>query len=241
MKKRTDRKNYFLPKCLRILPIVLILLTACGSPDPEPQEPSTAPPKGFTFFGLHADSILSNEIRDTLSDRLGSAAKEARTTLDLEMHYNGFLETYFQELNPLNQRLNFEKGLRIRIEHHTIKLTYRYSSSFNHVELFFSDFTKKPLLFRIKGQGDGTDIVETFRKKYGTPREIIWKNEEGRSLLWKQNKDVLITSLFSDRYGDPRYEIMIVHVENIEALLSAEEKAGKQRESDRLQKGDSAF
>lgn len=239
MKKRTDRKNYFLPECFRILPVVFIILTACGNQTPEPQETSTA--KGFTFFALHADSILTKEIRNTLSDRLGSAARETSTTLDLEMHYNGFLETYFQELNTLNQRLNFEKGLRIRIEHRTIKLIYRYSSSFDHVELFFSDLTKKPLLFRIKGKRDGADIVATFRKKYGTPKEIIWKNEEGRSLLWRQNQDVLITSLFSDRYGNPRFEIMIAHVENIEMLLNSEGKARKQRESDRLQKGDSAF
>lgn len=241
MKKRTARKNYFLPECFRLLPIVFILLAACGNPDPEPQETSTVPAKGFTFFALHADSILTNEIRDTLSGQLGSAARETSTTLDLEMHYPGFLETYFQGLNALNRRLNFEKGSRLRLEHRTIKLIYRYSSAFNYVELFFSDFTKKPLLFRIKGKRDGTEIVETFREKYGTPREIIWKNEEGRSLLWRQNKDVLITSLFSDRYGNPQFEIMIVHVENIEALLSAEEKTGKQRESDRLQKGDSAF
>ena len=218
-----------------------LLITACGNDvSDSPKIPASAP-EGFTFLDLHANSILSDEVQDNLSDELGSAAIETRTVLDLEMHYDGFLETYLPDLYELNRRLNFEKGLRIRIEHHTIKLIYRYASSFNYVELFFSNFTQKPLLFRIKDKKDGTDIVDTFRKKYGKPREIIWQNKEGRSFVWKQNKDHLIISLFADRYGNPRYEIMICHVKNIEALLAAEEKERRQREKNRALEESGAF
>lgn len=237
----TNRKNKKTMQNILILFILFILITACGNLDQESTEKPTGDSKGFTFLDLHANSVLTDKIQDDLAAKLGSAAIETRTTLDLEMHYNGFLETYIRELNELNQRLNFEKGYRIRIEHHTIKLIYRYAASFNYVELFFSNDTKKPLLFRIKAKKDGADIVKTFRNKYGTPEEKIWPNKESRSLVWKKNKDVLVISLFSDRYGNPRYEIMICHVENIEALLAAEEKERKQREKDRSPGGPSAF
>ena len=236
-----DWKNQQPTRIALVLFMACLLMTACGNDDSDSPKTPTSAPEGFTFLGLHANSILSDEIRDNLSDKLGSVAIETRTVLDLEMHYNGFLETYFQDLYELNRRLNFEKGLRIRIEHHTIKFIYRYASSFNYVELFFSNFTKKTLLFRIKAKKDGKDIVETFRKKYGTPQEIIWQNKEGRSFVWKQNKDELIISLFSDRYGNPRYEIMICHVKNIEALLAAEESKKNQMEKNRALTGESAF
>jgi hypothetical protein len=236
-----NRKNQQPTRIALVLFMAGLLMTACGNDASDLPKTPASSPEGFTFQGLHANSILSNEIKDNLSDKLGSAAIETRTVLDLEMHYNGFLKTYLPDLHELNRRLNFEKGLRIRIEHHTIKLIYRYASSFNYVELFFSNFTKKPLLFRIKAKKDGTDNVETFRKKYGTPREIIWENKEGRSFVWKQNKDELIISLFSDRYGNPRFEIMICHVKNIEALLAEEESRKNQMEKNRAPTGESAF
>ena len=236
-----NRKNQQPTRIALVLLMAGLLMTACGNDDSDLPKTPASPPEGFVFLGLHANSILTGELQDNLSDKLGSAAIETRTVLDLEMHYNGFLETYFQDLYELNRRLNFEKGLRIRIEHHTIKLIYRYAASFNYVELFFSNFTKIPLLFRIQAKKDGTDIVETFRKKYGTPQEIIWQNKEGRSFVWKQNKDKLIISLFSDRYGNPRYEIMICHVKNIEALLTTEESKKNQTEKNRTRTGESAF
>jgi len=235
------RKNQQPARIVLVLFIAGLLMTACGNDDSSLPKTTASSPEGFTFLGLHANSFLSNEIKDNLSDKLGSAAIETRTVLDLEMHYNGFLETYLPILHELNQRLNVEKGLPIRIEHHTIKLIYRYASSFNYVELFFSKFTKKPLLFRIRAKKDGTDVVETFRKKYGPPQEIIWQNKEGRSFVWKQSKDELIISLFSDRYDNPRYEIMICHVKNIEALLAAEESKKNQMEKNRARTGESAF
>ena len=236
-----NRKNQQPTRIALVLFMAGLLMTACGNDDSDSPKTPASSPEGFTFLGLHANSILSDEIQDALSDQLGSSAIETRTVLDLEMHYNGFLETYLQDLDELNRRLNFEKGLRIRIEHHTIKLIYRYAASFDYVELFFSNFTKKPLLFRIKAKKDGTDIAETFRKKYGPPQEIIWQNKEGRSFVWKQNKDELIISLFSDRYGNPRYEIMICHVKNIEALLAAEESKKNQMKKNRARTGESAF
>jgi hypothetical protein len=197
--------------------------------------------RGFTFLDLHADSILTDKARDRLREILGSEAIEKKTVLDLEMHYPGFLETYFPDLNELNKQLNFEGGRRTRIEHNTTKLIYRYSSTFHYVELFFSSYTQKPLLFRIKAKRDGMDYLATLQQKYGKPREVVWQNQKGRSLFWKLDKDVLILSLFVDQYDQPQFEIMICHVENIENLLATERKETSQQTSEKTETGRKLF
>ena len=157
------------------------------------------------------------------------------------MHHNGFLETYVPDLNELNRRLNFEAGQKIRIEHAAFKLIYRYSSSFESVTLFFSSESQKPLLFRIRAKTDGSEIAETFREKYGAPETVTWTHAPGRSLVWRQDRDVLMLSLFTDRTGKPQYEIMICHVANIETLLDAEKKESQKREKARSKGEQSAF
>lgn len=197
--------------------------------------------RGFNFLDLHADSILTDKARDRLMEILGSEAVEKKTVLDLEMHHPGFLEKYFPDLSELNKHLNFEGGRRTRIEHNTTKLIYRYSITFHYVELFFSNDTQKPLLFRIKAKRDGKDYLATLQQKYGEPQAVAWQNQKGRSLFWKLDKDVLILSLFADQYGQPQFEIMICHVGNIENLLATEKKDSSQRKSEKSGAGRKLF
>ena len=197
--------------------------------------------RGFTFLDLHADSILTDKVRDRLKEILGSEAVENKTVLDLEMHYPGFLERYFPDLSELNKKLNFEGGRRIRIEHNTTKLIYRYSTAFHYVELFFSNYTQKPLLFRIKTKRDGMDYLATLQQKYGDPQIVTWQDQKGKSLFWNLDKDVLILSLFADQYGQPQFEIMICHVGNIENLLTTEKKEPGQRKSEKAEAGRKLF
>lgn len=197
--------------------------------------------RGFTFLDLHADSTLTEGVRNRLKEILGSEAVEKNTVLDLEMHYPGFLERYFPDLSELNKKLNFEGSRRIRIEHNTTKLIYRYSTSFHYVELFFSNYTQKPLLFRIKTKRDGMDYLATLQQKYGDPQIVTWQDQKGKSLFWNLDKDVLILSLFADQYGQPQFEIMICHVENIENLSATEKKEPGQRKSEKAEAGRKLF
>ncbi|MEW6670606.1 MAG: hypothetical protein AB1427_02830 [Thermodesulfobacteriota bacterium] len=209
----------------------------------QPSSPSisTTSAKGFAFLDLYADSILTDKVRNRLAETLGSEAVENHTVLDLEMHYPGFLEKHFPELNELNKQLNFEGGRRIRIEHNTIKLIYRFSTTFHYVELFFSNDTRKPLLFRIKAKRDGMDYLTTLRQKYGDPQTVTWQDQKGKSLFWNLDKDVLILSLFSDQYRQPQFEIMICHVANIETLLTAEKKESPQGKTEKTEAGRKLF
>jgi len=200
-----------------------------------------APVKGFTFLDLHADSILSDRVRNRLGEILGSVAVERKTVLDLEMHRRGFLEKYFPDLNELNKRLNYEGDRRVRIEHNTTNLIFRYSSTFQYVELFFSNYTQKPLLFRIRAKRDGGDYLATLRQKYGEPQVVPWQDQKGKSVFWNMDKDVMILSLFADQYGQPQFEIMICHVENIENLLATEQKEARQREAEKAGPGRKLF
>lgn len=192
---------------------------------------SDAAVRGFTFLDLHADSRLTDSVRRRLTEILGSDALEKSTVLDLEIHAPGFLAKHFPDLSRLNKQLNYEGGRRIRIEHRSTKLIYRYSTPFDYVELFFCNYTRKPLLFRIKAKRDGGDYFATLRQKYGEPRVIIWQNQKGKTYSWKQDKDTLILSLFADQYDQPQFEIMVCHVGNIENLLASEKKESDQRRS----------
>jgi hypothetical protein len=168
-----------------------------AAPGP-PAAISDAPVKGFTFLDLHADSVLTDRLKERLKETLGSEAVETKTVLDLEMHYPGFLERYFPDLDRLNKQLNYEGVRRVRIEHHITKLTYRYSTAFHYVELFFSNYDQKPLLFRIKAKRDGKDYLDMLRQKYGDPQTAAWQNQKGKSVFWNMNKDMMILSLFLD-------------------------------------------
>lgn len=245
MKRPSSRNIKFITAVFGLLLLLISIIMISTDHDTEttvsliPEPDST--PKGFTFLNLHANSILTSSVRDRLREALGSEAVETKTVLDLEMHYPGFLATYFPSLNNLNRKLNFEDGFRMRVEHNTIGLIYRHSSSFKHVELFFSNYTQKPLLFRIKAKRESSDILSAVRKRYGEPEVITWKDNKGRSLIWKQDKDVLIISLFADQYGNPQFEIMICHVGNIEKLLLTEHAEKRKIKAEKEKAGKTVF
>lgn len=202
---------------------------------------SDLPVRGFTLLDLHADSILTEGVRNRLKETLGSVAVERKTVLDLEMHFPGFLERHFPDLSRLNRQLNYQGDRRIRIEHNTTKLIFRYSATFQYVELFFSNYTGKPLLFRIRAKRDGRDYLDTLRQKYGKPQIVIWQEKKGKSVFWSMDTDVMILSLFADQYEHPQFEIMICRVGNIEDLLAAEKEASDQRKSENAGEGRRLF
>jgi len=205
--------------------------------------PSETSPESFTFFDLDANTVFNDDIREELRDQLGSDAVEYWSPVDLKIHHGGFLQRYFPGLNELDQRLNPEKGLRF--EHNTIKLTYRYARKkelpFDFVMLIFSNYTKKPLFFKISAKKEAAYIVDALKKKYGEPGVFRWDDGKATTFHWGKNSDVLITSVVEDRFGKPEYHIMIYYVNNIQKLLSREQKEKEARMKERRKAGETAF
>ncbi|UCD31404.1 MAG: hypothetical protein JSV38_11460 [Desulfobacterales bacterium] len=199
--------------------------------------------EGFTFLNLGENTEFSDEVRDNLRKQLGSDAIEKRTPLDLSINYKGFLKKHLPSLNALNQKLNSPVGERI--EHNTIKLTYRYARKkkvpFEYVELVFSNYTKKPLLFYIKSKQEGAGIVDVITKKYGKANTIKWEMEKGTSLYWTKNRSKMLISIKNDRFGNPEYHTTIYYVPSIENLIQRERLEDKKREDEIKKSGNTAF
>ena len=227
---------------LWIIGVLGVLALGCSNEKPA-SKTKTDPPQGFTFFDLGANSKYSRSVRDNLGEKLGSDSVSQKNTIDLSIHDQGFLEKHFPALADLNRQLNRSAGQRV--EHNTTKLMYRYARAKNtpflYVELFFSDTTLKPLLFRIEAGPDGNAIMETIRKKYGSPKEFQWEQKEGRTQYWEEGDNVFIVSSYKNRRDIPEYLFCIYYVDNLKEMLT-EEEARRKAEDVRIRKaGESAF
>ena len=257
-KKSQPRHSYLLNKlagifeiayttafCAILFIVLMPIFISCS--DSQQPDGSTAPaavePESFTFFDLGINSRLNKKVRQQLGDKLGRDAIEHRSIIDLEINYSGFLKKYFPGLHELNQRLNFPPGERV--EHNTVKLMYRYAQKknvpFEYVELVFSNYTNAPILFRIHFREDEAGIISTLESKYGEPQVIAWKEGNGQSMSWMKNSDFLIVSQVPDQFGNPRYQIAIYFVKNLEQLIAAEKNEQQEKNLKRSQSGKTAF
>ena len=227
-----------------LLMLLLVFLpVACSDEEPAKIRSETPALETFTFFELGRSSVLSKGIRKQLSSELGRHAIERRNILDLEINYPGFLKTYLPDIDTLNQKLNFPPGERV--DHNTTKLMYRYAQKkntpFDHVELIFSNYTRKPVLFRIHFQKDESNIIETLKSKYGPPKSIKWDKENGSSFYWIKHNDALVVSLVPNQLGEAEYQIVIYFTENLNELASTEKAEKEERERQRAKSGKTAF
>jgi len=226
-----------------VLILIVVLVNYWSKREIYEPRSETKEPEGITFFNLGENSEFSNDVREKLKDRLGAEAVERWNTLDLTINYAGFLRKYFPELHEINENLNSPFGERV--EHNTIKLTYRYARKknvpFDYVELVFSNFSKKPLYFYIKSKQEGSNIIDVVTKKYGKSTTVHWVDEKGKSLYWEDRRSILIISIHEDRFGDPEYHTMIYYVPNLEELLSRERQQREQTEEEIKKTGKTAF
>ena len=220
------------------------ILISCGDNRESAETvPQTVSPESFTFFELGTNTKLTEDIREDLGKKLGRDAIERRSILDLNTNYPGFIKKYLPKINELNRELNFPPGERV--EHNTVKLMYRYAQKknapFDYVQLVFSEYTKTPLLFKINFQKDETGIVETLKTKYGPPQVIDWKEENGKSMVWTKNMDLLLVSEVPDQFGQHEYQIVIYFVQNLTQLIEIEKNEREKREQQRATSGKTAF
>jgi hypothetical protein len=232
------------PLLITLLIWFLPALMSCGdSREPAEKAPVPADTESFTFFDIGRTTRFSEQIRDELGKKLGRDAIESRSILDLEINYRGFLKKYFPKLDDLNRQLNFPPGERV--DHNTVKLMYRYAQKqnvpFDYVELIFSNYTQKPIIFKIHFKKDESNILETLKNKYGNPDIIDWKENNGQSMYWKKDGDFFIVSLVPDQFGKHEYQIVIYYVDNLKQLIETERKEKEERERQRSKTGGRAF
>ncbi len=223
--------------------ITLILMNQFYRPKFSQTRPMDNFPESFTFFHLGANTQLTIELRDKFRKILGSVAISQRTTIDFEIHYQGFLSDYFKPLNRLNQKLNNQSGERI--EYNTVQLTYRYPPEtkkiFKYVRILFSNYNHQPLMVEINSTKEGAYLLDNLKEKYGKPNIINFKDEEGKVVFWKRHNDYLIVSVKNDRYGNPVYIIKIYFADNISALYNSEQLDKKKRQEKIKQAEKSVF
>jgi hypothetical protein len=219
-------------------------VSGCGDNPEAPAGGGTAPAiETFTFFDLGRNSQFSQKIRASLTDWLGNDAIETRGILNLETNYPGFLQAHLPEVDRQNHRLNYLP--RERVEHDFVKLMYRYPHKkhvpFDYIELVFAEPSRKPILFRIRLKADDAGTVDALKKKYGPPKVIDWEQENGQSLVWRKDSDVLMVSRVPDQFGVPDHHIVIYFIDNLKKMLDAEERGREQKLRDSKAAGKAAF
>jgi len=227
-----------------IIFILIFLGVSCeNKKETEPSQPAPEHSISFTFFDIGKNTVISSKVREGLNKILGDDAIEPRNIIDLEINYEGFLKKYFPDLDKLNKKLNSPLG--DRVEHNTVKLMYRYMQnknvSFNYVELVYSEYTRRPVLIKIHFKKDGLNPIETLKQKYGAPKSINWGGETSKSFYWEKNNDFMILSIVPDRFGKPKYEIIIYFKNALEKLLKDEQKEKEKTRRERSKSGKTAF
>ena len=224
-----------------LLAVAVLLLFSCSTDEQSPDY-SRSQTEGITFFGIGAETVYSDALRDRLRKNLGPDAIAYRSTIDLEFNAKGFLQRQFPVLNDLNQRLNTPAGERV--EHDTVKLMYRYAVKenlpFSYVEVVFSNISGKPLFIQVRSR-DLSDIIRTLEEKYGSPQSIDQPADEGRVFFWRDHRDVLLVSIIPTWRGDKEYRLVIYYVDNLEKLVAVEEKERRQKEEERRRAGEKIF
>jgi hypothetical protein len=199
---------------------------SCGDGDKNsgaPVTPQIAP--SFSFFDVGVNTPFSNTLRKSLYDILGDDAISTSNTIDLQINTDGFLAKHYPKLQSLNDSLNSPPGERV--EHDTTKLTYRYAVKkdlpFDYVELLFSHYSRMPMVIRVFFEKDQLDVLTSLKNKYGAPKELPWKQKNGKSLCWEKNGDILFYSYVPNQFGIPEYQVTIYFTRHLEALLEREQ------------------
>lgn len=228
---RMKARGYLFGAAGLLLVILTVVIVLVGKDDRTPPE-AGPPPDGIAFFDIGAGTLLSEPLRERLRRQLGSDAIEYRGLINLEVNYRGFLKDHFPELDELQRQLNYAPDERI--EHNTTRLMYRYARRrnlpFRYVELLFSNYTRKPLVFRIDVGEQGQALIDSISSTYGAPETVQWGGEREKALSWQEKRDRLIVSMGPNRFGDLEYQVTIYFVENL-AALAARETAKREKKA----------
>ncbi len=254
--KTRSSGNYVMPlkkKHVRILVICVVLcagltagilfLRTCGSNEDISDGIPSPPVNTFTFFDIGPRTRLTEAVREELKSLLGKYGVETKTTIDLTLPGVTNFPEAFPRLQGLHQTFNYLP--RQRIEHDTLRLTYRYARKknvpFDRIRLVFSERHLTPLFISLYSKRDGADFIETIQRKYGSPETIGRSDSPERTLYWQKKDALLIISIVKNRIGFNEYNFGIYYLDNLTALADAEKKAREKAEREKEKTGELAF
>ena len=201
--------------------MVWLAFCGCGNQGNETADVSSVP-ESFQFMDIGANTVMDSKVRDRLRAALGSDAINGRSTIDLELKYKGFLETYYPDLTKSNQRLNLSDV--VRKEYPATKLTFRntreHNTVFDYVEFIYAHASGCPLLIKMNTKKEIPELIDTVKDKYGPPEKIPISEGKSWSLSWRKNEDVFVIARIMGRYDRPEYHMLIVYTNRLERLLA---------------------
>lgn len=201
------------------------------------------PPGGFTFFDIDRTTVLTRELRKSLSETLGSDAIAHSTPLDLTVVDAAFLQTHLPEIAELNRGLNPPRGGRQ--EHDTTRLAYhraeRHQMPFRYIELVFSNLNGQPLFFIIQPTEDFAESIDALTAKYGPPSRIDSDELRFPVRIWEKDGDYLVATTIVRRNGRLTQELRIYFMDNLRLLLESEEQARRREDRHTRKAGERAF
>jgi len=198
-----------------------LVLCGCSRMESERQNVPKVP-ESFQFMDIGANTVIDSRVRDRLRDALGPDAVDPRSTIDLELKYEGFLKAYYPDLARLNQRLNINDV--VRKEYPATRLTFRNTrqreSIFDYVEVIYDDESGCPLLIKMIAKREVPGLIDPLEEKYGEPDKISISQGKSWSLSWRKNGDVFVIARIIGRYDLPEHHMMILYVNRLEQMLS---------------------
>lgn len=222
----------------------VITLTRARRDVPAAATPDNPMPSGgFSFFDIDRTTVLTRELRNSLSETLGSDAIAHSTPLDLTVVDRAFLQTHLPEIAELNRGLNPPRGGRQ--EHNTTRLAYhraeRHQMPFRYIELVFSNLNGQPLYFIIQPTEDFADSIDALTAKYGPPRPIDSDELRFPVRIWEKDGDYLVATTIVRRNGRLTQELRIYFMDNLGLLLESEEQARRREDRHTRKAGERAF
>jgi len=225
------------------LAAILLFFLACSDGGKSPERPAPSEPESFTFFDIGRNSRFSDSLRRDLAQKLGNDAIERRSIINLESNYKGFLAAHLPDLEAIHRQLNHPPGERV--DHDQIKLMYRYARQknvpFDYVELIFDAQSGTPLVFRIRFKVDESGLIEALHAKHGPPQVVAWEIENGQSLIWRKEQDILVVSLVPNVYGGDDHHVYIYFTGNLSRWADSEQSLRHQKAKEPSPDGKKAF
>ena len=232
-----SRQSKMLIACLLVGLLVLMLTSILALTRPKrdivrSEAASTeAAPAGFSFFDIHAETILNRRLRDKLAEQLGPDAISRRGPIDLILINAAFTQQHFPEVHRYHRALNPVSGGRR--EHAVTTLTYRRSHleglPFRLIRFVFYQQTGKPLYLVVEPADDDPELFATLQARWGQPERLGGSREGDQALVWRNPDEILCGVSIRRRGGRIERQLRFYFMTNIGHLVAQEQAAEETR------------